>query len=320
MPSAARAYQACGMRLHRPTIVCGVDGSSRTGELVRIAARLADVLDTHLEVVHVLGASSQRPSLASAATTAGSGWAAGNVLTADVNDSELAAVAMLDEVCEAVGARTAGRQVIRYGDPARRLAAIAEGSEALLVVMGSCRDARDRDGLLGSVASRLAADAPCPVLIVASGLEPHVRPEEWRGRTLVAGFDGSAPGWAAACQAATLAEQLDSALIVASVGPGAAVATNDVVLPLQETVSRQRDPNCAATDLTVHHEMRDGDPAWELEAVAAAITAPLIAIGSRGLGPWREPLLGSVARHLLSAARRPILVLPAASLLHGGAA
>ena len=106
MPSAARAYQACGMRLHRPTIVCGVDGSSRTGELVRIAARLADVLDTHLEVVHVLGASSQRPSLASAATTAGSGWAAGNVLTADVNDSELAAVAMLVVVVAIDGFRS----------------------------------------------------------------------------------------------------------------------------------------------------------------------------------------------------------------------
>src|SRR3954454_8640454 len=182
MPNAGRAHQPRGMRLHRPTIVCGVDGSSRTEELVRIAARLADVLSPHLELTPALAASSQPAALASAAPTAGSGWATGNFLTAGVDESETAAVTMLDEVCEAVWARSAGRQVIRYGDPARRLATIAEGCGALLVVMGSRRDTRDRDGLAGSVASRLAADAPCPVLVVASGLESHVRPGEWRGR------------------------------------------------------------------------------------------------------------------------------------------
>src|SRR5437660_688445 len=65
----------------------------------------------------------------------------------------------------------------------------------------------------------------------------------------------------------------------------------------------------------VYHEHRAGDPSWELERVAAAITAPLIAVGSRGLGPWEDALLGTVARRLLQTARRPILVLPAASVL-----
>jgi nucleotide-binding universal stress UspA family protein len=67
--------------------------------------------------------------------------------------------------------------------------------------------------------------------------------------------------------------------------------------------------------LDVSHEHRAGDPVWELERVATAITAPLTAIGSRGRGPWKDALVGTVARRLLQSACRPILVLPAASLL-----
>jgi nucleotide-binding universal stress UspA family protein len=63
----------------------------------------------------------------------------------------------------------------------------------------------------------------------------------------------------------------------------------------------------------VDWDLRSGDPAWELDRVASAATAPLICIGSRGLGPRTDPLLGSVTRQLLRGARRSILVLPATS-------
>jgi nucleotide-binding universal stress UspA family protein len=315
MPAGRRDRHACGMSLSRPTIVCGLDGSSASAELARIAAGLADVLDARLELVHVLGAQPALPSLASAATTAGSGWATGGTSTDDGRDSELEALAMLDTICDAVGAATAGRHVVRYGDPARRLAIIAEQCDALLVVVGTQGDARAGDALLGSVSSRLAADAPCPVLVIAPGLEPHVRPETWRGRTLVSGFDGSPAGWGAARHAAGLADRLGGALSVVSVGAGAVRPARDIVRHLQDLGARRGDRHAIATALDVRHELRVGDPAWELEAVAAAITAPLIAVGSRGRGPWRDALLGSVARRLLKTARRPILILPAATLL-----
>jgi nucleotide-binding universal stress UspA family protein len=303
------------MSLARPTIVCGLDGSLASVDLARIAARLADVLDARLEAVHVLGARSVRASLATAATTAGAGWAAGGVPDDDGADSELEALAMLDGVCDAANASAARRRIVRYGDPARRLAIIAEQCGASLVVVGTRGDARSGDALLGSVSSRLAADAPCPVLVIAPGLEPHVRPEDWRGRTLVTGFDGSPAAWGAARHAAILANRLGGGLSVISVDAGAVRPTRDIVRLLRTAASRGSDGHRVPTALDVRHELRHGDPAWELEAVAAAITAPLIAIGSRGLGPWRDALLGSVARRLLKTARRPLLILPAAALL-----
>jgi nucleotide-binding universal stress UspA family protein len=61
----------------------------------------------------------------------------------------------------------------------------------------------------------------------------------------------------------------------------------------------------------VRHQQRSGEPAEELERVAATATAPLIAAGSRGLDPPQSPLLGGISRRLLQHARRPILIVPA---------
>jgi nucleotide-binding universal stress UspA family protein len=168
----------------------------------------------------------------------------------------------------------------------------------------------DGDALIGSVSSRLAADAPCPVLVIPPGLKRHVRPDAWYGRTLVSGFDGSLPSWSAARHAAALADRLNGSLSVVSVGTR--VRNADVVRGLDGAV---RSGDDALPALDVRYEHRAGGPVWELERVAAAITAPLIAIGSRGLGPCEDALLGSVARRLLQSARRPTLILPAAPLL-----
>jgi nucleotide-binding universal stress UspA family protein len=275
--------------LDAPSIVCAVDGPAGSSELVRIAAELAELVGARLDVVHVMG------------THAAGAMAVPASVAVGADETELHATAMLDELCVAAGVTTAIRHVVPYGDPARRVATIAAERGALLIIVGTRADQGRRDGLIGSVSSRLAADAPCPVLVVPPRLERHVRPLGWRGRTLVTGFDGSIASWGAARHAATLAGLLEGGLSVVSVGTDAPHA--DVVDGLRTAVQ------------DVRYEHRAGDPAWELERVAAAITAPLIAIGSRGLGPWEEALLGSVARRLLRTARRPVLVLPAASLL-----
>jgi nucleotide-binding universal stress UspA family protein len=102
-----------------------------------------------------------------------------------------------------------------------------------------------------------------------------------------------------------------------NVGTGiAADAVRDVVTQLRATAG----PRAARRDvppLDLQYEQRSGDPADELERVAATATARLIAIGSRGLGPPRSLLLGSVSRRLLQHARRPIMVVPATSIPAG---
>ena len=295
------------MRFGRPAIICAVDGPAGS-EVVRIAARLAELVDAQLEVVHVLGAQPSSALSASAAMAVGA--SAGDGLAYEEDEREEQAIAMLDDLCATAEADSAARHVIRYGDPARRVAALAEERAAMLIVVGARADRRNGDSLIGSVSSRLAADAPCPVLVIPPRLERHVRPLAWHGRTLVTGFDGSLASWGAARHAAAPADRIDGSLSVVSVGTN--VRRADVVRGLHGAV-RLGDDGLPA--LEVRHEHRAGDPVWELERVAAAITAPLIAIGSRGLGPWEDALLGTVARRLLQTARRPILVLPAASLL-----
>jgi nucleotide-binding universal stress UspA family protein len=291
-----------------PTIVCAVDGSPESGHLARIGARLAEAVGASLECVHVL---SGQPAVTPAATRV---WP-----HSDDDDEETEARGMLDGICDAAGATQAKRRVVRYGDPARRIATIAEQRDALLILVGTRGQSAAPDAVLGSVSRRLAADAPCPVLVIPPHLAPGVRPERWPDRTLVCGLDGSEPGWSAARHAATLATRLGGALMLVSIGWAPHAPDEDRVRRLQTEAAQEPDNSQAQVTLEVHRDIRSGDPAWQLERVAAAITAPLIAIGSRGLGPLDDGLLGSVARRVLRGARRPILIFPATSLLDASA-
>lgn len=82
------------------TIVCAVDGSPESDELVRIGAGLAKILEAGLERVHILAA---QPAATSVEAVEAHG--------------------MLDGICDAAGATFATRRLVRYGDPARRIAA-----------------------------------------------------------------------------------------------------------------------------------------------------------------------------------------------------
>lgn len=283
------------MALAHPTIVCGVDGSEESTDLVRIAARLAELVGAHLALVHVLG--SRRQS-----------WPG-------VVDARRTLMAM----CDAEGVPDAERHVVPYGDPARRIGAIAEQRRALLIVVGTRGATAAPDAILGSVSSRLAADAPAPVLVVPPRLAPHVDPTTWSRRTFVCGLDGSAAGWGAARQSALLAARLRGELMLVSVGSDAMVADDDVDRELMLAAGAGLQSGSDRAPFLVRRDVRHGDAAWELERVAAALTAPLIAIGSRGLGP-EDALLGCVARRVLGAARRPTLIVPVTSVLEERAA
>jgi nucleotide-binding universal stress UspA family protein len=272
-----------------PVVVCGLDGSDGSVQIARIGTALATALDGRTELVHVMGGG---PRLDTAIA---------------VDDERSAAQAMLDSLRDASECVVESR-LVEFGDPARRIAAAAESAHAELIVVGTRGNAPISDALLGSVSGRLAADAPCPVLVVGPSIAQHVRPGTWRRRTIVCGFDGSACGWAAAMAAGRLAASLEAVVSLVSVGSTVPWRMSAVAAELAEALA---DVGCEPP--LIDWDLRSGDPAWELERVASAATAPLICIGSRGLGPRTDPLLGSVTRRLLLGVRRPILVIPATS-------
>ena len=291
----------------RDSVVCALDGGQSTVHLARVGAELARVVAAPLTLVHVLGTMPDADWDGAAAV-----WLADDrpAVGARVG-SERDATRMLDTVAEAIGEPTAERHVIPVGDPGRRVAKLAEGWSARLIVVGTRGNAPVTDAL-GRVSSRLAADAPCPVLVIPHGLESHVFPLTWVARTLICGVDGSSHAWSAAARAADLASHLGGSLRLVNVGVGIAADTvRDVVSQLRDV--RRGAARRDAPPLDVEFEQRSGDPAEELERIAATATAPLIAVGSRGLGPPRSPLLGPIARRLLQHARRPIMVVPATS-------
>jgi nucleotide-binding universal stress UspA family protein len=137
--------------------------------------------------------------------------------------------------------------------------------------------------------------------------------------------DGSAEAQLAAATAADLAQGTNSELHVVYVGhmppvfyesPGAWALDPDLQdrmgeraeegtrTKLDEEVQRLR---AAGGEVTGAHA-RVGRPDAEIVKLAEELGAGLIVLGSRGLGPLRRALLGSVSDSVVRHARCPVLV------------
>jgi nucleotide-binding universal stress UspA family protein len=76
-----------------------------------------------------------------------------------------------------------------------------------------------------------------------------------------------------------------------------------VALDRAQTLARQE--NCEADE-----EILEGTAAEQIVELAQARNAPLIVVGSRGLGAVTGALLGSVSSAIIHRADRPVLVVP----------
>ena len=142
-------------------IVVGVDGSDYSTKALRLAGRMARVLDAPLEVLTCLGTSdrflaSHLPEESSPTTT----------------QLEETAKRLVDESLERAfgGDVPAGlTRTVKFGPPAKVL--VEESRNAQLLVVGR----RGRGGFLaqimGSVSGACAAHAHCPVLVVGDDEE-----------------------------------------------------------------------------------------------------------------------------------------------------
>ena len=146
------------------TIVCGVDGSHDSRIALEVAADLAERLGARLVLAHAVEYAGSPYGVAAAL-----GGIAPQISTAARDDTEEeAGKQLLEHIAFQAGLDQAQRRIV-IGDPAERLAELADDEGAELIVVGSRGRGAFKAAFLGSVSNSLVGVARCPVVIVPPG-------------------------------------------------------------------------------------------------------------------------------------------------------
>jgi nucleotide-binding universal stress UspA family protein len=198
--------------------------------------------------------------------------------------------------------------------PARALHEAAEREQADLIVLGSSAHAEDGHIEAGAGGRHALQGAPCAIALAPAGFADT----DGRLAPLGVGFDGSPEARLALSSAAGLADIMGAELRVISVlarpapaHPMFAFISYHEHLEHLRAESRSRLVE-TLEGLSVHPEMEplvvDGDPADVLTEQAAELG--MLVVGSRGYGPLRRVLLGSVSDALLERTACPVMIVP----------
>jgi nucleotide-binding universal stress UspA family protein len=288
------------MTVQAAPLIVGIDGSERSRDALALAALLADpgqqVLLVH---VHPYGRLSSLLSRGDYER-----------LAREVAHSALTVVQ------DSAGPAAPGDiRLVANPSPAAGLQAIAQETGASLIVVGSSHRSGIGRVLAGSVAESVLAGAPVPVAVAPRG---HAGADP-RLATIGCGFDGSpeshqALGWAAAVARRRRARLNVLAVFtqmafggVSTTGALGYQSANDV---LRHQLDRSASEAVASlgNGIEASASLLDGDPAIELAEASADLD--LLVLGSRGYGPVRTVLLGSVSRALVRYSACPVVVVP----------
>jgi nucleotide-binding universal stress UspA family protein len=292
------------MSIFPTKVLLATDGSKEAELAATTATDLANATNSELHVVHV---GPFMPMLFS---------------TMEDEPARMAREARktLDDVAgriEAAGGEVAQAH-LKVGGASEEIVALAEELGAGLIVMGNRGRGGVRRALMGSVSESVVHHAHCPVLVVRG--DPVVFP----AKILVA-TDGSKEAQLAATTAADLAQRTSSELHVVYVGhmppvfyesPGAWALDPDLQKRMQgraeeeararldEQVRRIREADSEVAGAYARLGRSDA----EIVGLSEELGAGLIALGSRGLGPLRSALMGSVSDSVVRHAHCPVLV------------
>lgn len=280
-------------------VVVGYDGSEHGNDALALAAALAGTLSARLVVVV-------------AYTPEQLLWAPG---TADPMDQQ-----ELDRLVAAAEAALSGQALLEFRtvaspSAAGALHAEAEREQAQIIVVGSSHRKAMGRMLLGTVTQEVLDAAPCAVAVAPAGLAAG---GEIRFASVGVGFDDTPTAHEALSVAHSLARQagaqirlLWAAHLTTRALP---VAFTSYMNPSYFEELRgdveDRLERAAATiqDASVRTEIVPGDTAHALTELSEQLD--LLVLGSRGYGPLRRVLLGSVSRSVVNKAHCPVLVVP----------
>jgi len=205
---------------------------------------------------------------------------------------------------------------------ARGLARAVDELEPELIVLGSTRRGPVGSALVGTTAERVIHASSCPVAVVPNGYE---RPEAGV-KVIGAAFSPTREGREALLAAASLARAAGVRLRVITVldrehaaeqSAGVMARQHRDTAPTEDEAARHRlDAEGelreavaeVAADVEVDLDVLVNDAADGL--VAASENVDLLVMGSRGLGPKRAVVLGSVSRKVADRSACPVLILP----------
>jgi nucleotide-binding universal stress UspA family protein len=240
-------------------------------------------------------------------------------------DEDLVAdcAAALAEVAEDLGAEDVQfdcRQ-LRSTSAARALHEEAEAADAGLVVVGSSRHRGGERVVLGSTGERLLHGAPCPIAVVPPGWAASNPPatigvgyvDTDEAREALRSAHALARGAHATLRVITVVK-VSSALLAdtEATTAGRADRRNLEDVEGEQRVLAEKELRRVVSELPgdapVEVDAFVGDPAQTLVDLSAQLD--VLVCGSRGYGPVRAVLLGSVSRRVVAAARCPVIVLP----------
>lgn len=279
------------------TIVLAVDGGSQQGPAVALAARLTRATGASLTVFNIY----PYPVYAE---RMGDGYEA--TLREEARG-------ILATASEQLGDVPHEARAVPDTSAPKALEVVCDGLGADLLVIGSCHRGAIGRAMLGSTAERLVHGAACPVVIAPRDFDSS--------QPLVAigvGIDGSPESDAALGVAADLAVATSGELVLLGVTEPLIVAAGPGVAFPYDTVMKSVRAVCAQHLERARAKVAERIPATVRQLEGPAATAlseeaeqlDVLVVGSRGYGPVRSVMLGSVGRALTHHAPCPLVLVP----------
>jgi nucleotide-binding universal stress UspA family protein len=281
-------------------LVVGVDESERSRDAIALGAQLAQALPGELMLVYV-----HTLQELDALMTGHDPEEVEQLVAGDAGAKQAKAAAVAAEM------GISQVRMRRATSAAAGLHAQAVESNAALVVIGpSSRSGLGRV-LPGATAEQLLSGSPVPVAVAPNG---YANREPGRGLIGV-GFDDGEEARRAAQWAADLASRAGSALQVLAVHAplpfgntvvSGAYGTQTVNQVLAQDLRSEAERLAEKLSMEVSVEVPKGEPAKVL--VDRSQELGLLVLGSRGYGPLKSVLLGSVSSYVLRNAHCPVIV------------